>query len=153
MPISIAITCKPATAGREVDGNIAITNTGLVTATITSAPLLELNGAVPVIRQPVIPSPATIATGVTMNLPFAFVTQAPVISGAPSQNVGANHASPYGNPILTLQCTVSGTDSNGAVADTAQCSVAVGALQSLSPSAGGAMQFSGPSNTPNLILL
>lgn len=153
MAIAITITTKPARAGAQVDGNIAVANLGAVTVTLTSAPLLEINGAVPVIRQPAIPSPATIAAGAIVNLPFAFVCQAPVAAGPPSQNTGANHASPYGRDILTLQATVSGTDSNGAVSDTAQCNVAVAALLGPNPSTGGALQFNAPSNAVNTLFI
>lgn len=149
MAISVTIICGPATAGREVDGVIQVANVGSTTANITGAQLSDITGAVSTIRQPAIVTP--IVAGGVANFPFAFVCQGPVSAGPPSQNVGANHSNPWGGSIITLQCTVSGTDGSGAVSDTAQCNVAVGALQAPFPSLGGALQFNATGNSPNFI--
>lgn len=151
MAIAITVTCGPCQAGRECDGNIQLANLGATTANVTVAQLQEINGLVPQFRQPVVP--VAIVAGGVANLPFAFVVMGPVSAGPPSQNIGANHANPWGGSVLTLQCTANGTDGSGAVSDTGQCNVAVAAVEPPLPSLGGALQMNATGNGINYFFL
>lgn len=160
MAIALTLTFGPCRAGAECDGIASVANLGNTTAVITVAALSEQNLAISPAstRQPVLSSipgvtTASIPAGTTANFPCAFVVQGPVMAGPPSQNIGANHANPWGGSVLTLQCTVSGTDGSGNVSDTAQCSVAVNPVQQQVPSLGGALQMNATGNTINYFLI